>query len=203
MMLASPRCWAALLPALVLAAASVARAEPASLESYLQIRRELAEKPESSDVARLERRAGALRAALLRVAGRDSRVLATLERRPGFDVGGSLRLARLAVRDGRVTLEAFGGGQRGEPDWERAGEIAPEAFLALLGRLLDDPAVFGGLPGQVFDPNAPGPRRAAVLRLAIGEEEWALEALYGTPYERLSAVAAAVVEFARSIPLLP
>ncbi len=59
------------------------------------------------------------------------------------------------------------------------------------------------MPDQRFDPNAPGPRRAVAVTVVIGEEAREAAALWGPPYERLSAVAAAVVEFARAIPLLP
>lgn len=205
---AHPRRWAAPLIVLLLCGLSGARAglacaQPASLESYLAVRRQLVERSDRPDRAQLERRSAELREALLRAATRSSRLLVMLERRPDDEAAGELRLARVVARDGRVTVEALGGARAQAPEWERAGELAPDAYQALVGRLLDDPTVTAGFPRQAFDPNAPGPRKAAVLRLAIGDEEWVLEALYGVPYERLSAVATAVVEFARAIPLLP
>ncbi|HET8576748.1 MAG TPA: hypothetical protein VFO18_06605, partial [Methylomirabilota bacterium] len=171
--------------------------------SYLAIRRQLAARADSPDRAGLERQSAELRAALLSAAGRGSRLFVSLERRPDYDGAAEVRLARLVARDGRVTIEAMSGARPQSPAWERAGEIAPDAYVALVGRLLDDPTVTAGLPRPIFDPNAPGPRKAATLRLAIGDEEWALEALTGVPFERLSAVVAAVLEFCRIIPVLP
>jgi hypothetical protein len=200
---AHPRRWAALLLVLVLAGAGPACAQPASLEGYLALRRQLVERADGPDRAGLERRSAELRAALLSAAGRRSRLFVSLERRPDYEATAEVRLARLAARDGQATIEAMSGARTQSPGWERAGEIEPDAYVALIGRLLDDPTVTAGLPPPTFDPNAPGPRKAAVLRLAIGEEEWTLEALSGAPYERLSAVVAAVIEFCRIIPLLP
>jgi len=81
--------------------------------------------------------------------------------------------------------------------------VETDAYLAVLARLLRDPAVAGDWPPPRFDPNAPGPRRAVVLQLAIGEDERAMQALDGPPYERLAALAGPLLEFCRSVPLRP
>ncbi len=200
---APSRLWAALLLALVLAGAGPLDAQPVSLESYLTLHRRLAESSDEADRARLERLVAELRGALLRSATESSRVFVALERRPDAESAGEVGVARLVAVDETVTVEAMGGTRAHTPEWERAGELSLDAYLALMARLLDDSTVTAGFPLQSFDPNAAGPRRAAMLRLAIGDEEWALSALYGAPYERLSAIAAAVVELCRVVPLLP
>jgi hypothetical protein len=200
---AASRLWAALLLALVLAGAGPVGAQPVSLERYLTLHRRLADSPDEADRARLEHLVAELRGALLRSAAESSRVFVALERRPDAESGGEVGVARLVAVDETVTVEAMGGARAPTPEWERAGELSLDAYLALMARLLDDSTVTAGFAPQSFDPNAPGPRRAAMLRLAIGDEEWALSALYGAPYERLSAIAAAVVEFCRVVPLEP
>lgn len=136
-------------------------------------------------------------------AGRRSQLLVVAERRRDYEASPEIQVARLVARDGRVTLEALQGPRPQSPDWERAGEVEPDAYLAVLRRLLDDSTFLAEWPAQRFDPNAPGPRRAVTLRLAIGDEERELVALSGTPYERLRAVAAALLEFCRLVPLRP
>jgi hypothetical protein len=200
---APSRVWAALLLALVLAGADPLDAQPVSLESYLTLHRRLAESSDEADRARLGRLVAELRGALLRSAAESSRVFVALERRPDAESAGEVGMARLVALDETVTVEAMGGARAQTPEWERAGELPLDVYLALMARLLDDSTVSAGFPPQSFDPNASGPRRAAMLRLAIGDEEWALSALYGAPYERLSAIAAAVVELCRAIPLKP
>jgi hypothetical protein len=79
--------------------------------------------------------------------------------------------------------------------------VETDAYLALLDRLLRDAALAGEWPAPRFDPNAPGPRRAVVVRLAIGEDEREMQALDGPPYERLAALAGALLQFCRSVPL--
>jgi hypothetical protein len=151
--------------------------------------------------AALERQAGLALDTLLAAARRDSRLLIMMEQRRGYDTAPSLQTARLVARDGRVTLQALAGPRPQSPDWERAGVVEAAAYLAVLDRLLRDPALAGDWPPPRFDPNAPGPRRAIVVRLAIGEGEREMQALDGSPYERLAELAAAVLEFCRSVPL--
>jgi hypothetical protein len=167
------------------------------------LHRRLAESPDDAERARLERLVVELRGALLRSAAQSSRVFVALERRPDAEGAGEAGLARLVAADETVTVEALGGAGAQAPEWERAGELSLDVYLALMARLLDDATVTAGFPPQSFDPNAPGPRRAAMLRLAIGDEEWELSALYGAPYERLSAIAVAVIELCRIVPLEP
>jgi hypothetical protein len=89
------------------------------------------------------------------------------------------------------------------PTWERAGEIEESAYLGLVSQLLDSPALLEEWPPQVLDPNEPGPRRAVVLRLVLGEEERVRQALRGEPYESLAAVAQTILEFSRTVSLSP
>ena len=102
-----------------------------------------------------------------------------------------MQTARLVAREGRVTLQALAGPRPQSPDWERAGVVETDAYLAVLDRLLRDPALAGDWPAPRFDATAPGPRRAIVVQLAIGEDERELQALAGLPYERLAALAGA------------
>jgi hypothetical protein len=145
--------------------------------------------------ARLER----ARVALATTAARHSRVIAVADRRD-FEEPAERLVVRLVGRDGVVTVEALARVGRSSPAWERAGEIAPGVYVALVMRLLDSPAVIADQPVQTFDPNAPGPRRAVSLRLVVGEEERALQALRGAPYEAIQPLVALVLEFARSAP---
>jgi hypothetical protein len=112
-----------------------------------------------------------------------------------------VQTARLVAREGRVTLQALAGPRAQSPDWARAGVVETDAYLAALDRLLRDPALAADWPAPRFDPNAPGPRQAIVVRLAIGEDEREMQALAGAPYERLAALASALLEFCRSVPL--
>ena len=193
--------WAAAL-LLLLAAVPPAAAQAASLADYIQLRQSLARSPSAPAHEELERRAARLRGELLAAAARSSRVIVLSEQQRGYEVEGRRQVVRLVGRAGRVTLEALESAA-GPAGWERAGELEPAAYLGLVGRLLDEPALLDDLPEQRFDPNAPGPRRAVTVTVVIGEEAREAAALTGPPYERLSVVAAAVIEFARSIPLLP
>lgn len=139
------------------------------------------------------------RAALAVAASRRSRVVAVADRRD-FDEPSERLVVRLVGRDGVATVEALARVGRGGPAWERAGEVATEVYVALIMRLLEAPAVIADQPPQTFDPNVPGPRRAVSLRIVIGEEERALQALRGAPYEAIQPLVALVLEFARSAP---
>jgi hypothetical protein len=176
-------------------------AQPVALDDYVRMRRSLDAARDGAARAALERQAGLALDTLLAAARRDSRLLIMMEQRRGYDTAPSLQTARLVARDGRVTLQALAGPRPQSPDWERAGVVEAAAYLAVLDRLLRDPALAGDWPPPRFDPNAPGPRRAIVVRLAIGEGEREMQALDGSPYERLAELAAAVLEFCRSVPL--
>jgi hypothetical protein len=145
--------------------------------------------------ARVER----ARAALAAGAVRRSRVVAIADRRD-FEEPAERLVVRLVGRDGVATVEALGRVGRTGPAWERAGEIAIEVYRALVMRLLEAPAVIADHPVQVFDPNAPGPRRAVALRIVVGDEERGLQALRGAPYEAIQRLVALVTEFARVAP---
>jgi hypothetical protein len=178
-------------------------AQPVALDDYVQLRRSLAAAPDDAARAALERQAGEALDALLAAARHRSRLLILAERRGGHDTAPALETARLVARDGRVTLQALAGPRPQSPDWERAGFVEMGAYLAVLDRLLRDPALAGDWPAPRFDPNAPGPRRAVVVQLAIGDHEREMQALDGPPYERLAALAGALLAFCRSVPLQP
>jgi hypothetical protein len=169
------------------------------LTAWVRLRQYLAS-PEGAGAAeapapRLER----ARSALLAAAGRRSRVIAIADRRD-FDEPAERLVVRLVGRDGIATVEALARVGRTGPAWERAGEIATEVYVALVMRLLEAPAVLADPPAQAFDPNAPPPRRAVALRIVVGEEERALQALRGAPYDAIQPLVALVLEFARTAP---
>jgi hypothetical protein len=165
------------------------------------MRRALHAVPDRSARAALERQVGAAHDALLATARRSSRLVILMERRRDYEMAPAVQTARLVAREGRVTLQALAGPRPQSPDWERAGVVETDTYLAVLDRLLRDPALAGDWPTPRFDANAPGPRRAIVVRLAIGEDEREMQALAGAPYERLAALAGPLLEFCRSVPL--
>ena len=126
------------------------------------------------------------------------------ESRSSADVPAERHVLRLAARDGCVTLEGVSGGRVQSPVWERASrEVPVTAYLDLVRRLLDARAFRVDVPSQGLDPGAPGLRRAAALRLVIGDEERSLQALRGSAYEDLAELVAVVFEFARGVAMLP
>jgi hypothetical protein len=100
-------------------------------------------------------------------------------------------------------VEALSGARVTAPAWERAGDIDETAYVGLVSQLLDSPALLEEWPSQVLDPNEPGPRRAVMLRLVLGEEERVRQALRGEPYDNLSAVAQLIVDFAHTVEAKP
>jgi hypothetical protein len=180
-----------------------AAAQPVALDDYIQMRRALHAAPDGAARASLERQAAAARDALLVAARRSSRLVIQVERRRGYETAPAVQTARLVAREGRVTLQALAGPRPQSPDWERAGVVETDAYLAVLDRLLGDPALAGDWPAPRFDANAPGPRQAIVVRLAIGEDEREMQALAGPAYERLAVLAGALLEFCRAVPLHP
>ncbi len=173
------------------------------LAAYIRLRQYLATDREPTDRESLVERAGRARDALLAGAARFSRLLASAERQPGADYVGERQIVRVAAREGDVSIEGLIGVRLESPLWRRAEEIPLGPYLDLVRRLLDTSAVLGHFPAQAFDPNEAGPRRAAVLRLIIGDEERRLEALRGEPYDRLKETVELVVDFARRVPALP
>ena len=77
------------------------------------------------------------------------------------------------------------------------------AYLDLVRILLEAPAMRTVLPPPPSDPDGPGGHRAVTLRLVVGDEEWAAEASRGQSYDALGALAARVLDSARSVALLP
>jgi hypothetical protein len=178
-----------------------AAAQPVALDDYLQMRRSLDMARDGGARAVLEPPAAAALDRLLAAARRSSRLVILTERRPGYETTPAVQMARLVAREGAVTLQALAGPRPQSPEWERAGVVGTDAYLAVLDRLLRDPVLAADWPVPRFDPNAPGPRQAIVVRLAIGEDEREMQALAGAPYERLAALASALLEFCRSVPL--
>jgi hypothetical protein len=170
------------------------------LLAYIRLRQYLAREPQAVDRLAVEDRIARSRDALLTTAARFSRVLAWVERRPDATAPGERYLARIAARDQEVSAEGLIGPRIDSPVWRRAEEIQLGPYLDMVRRLLETPAMLDESPPQAFDANAPGPRRAAVVRLVIGEEERRLEALRDLPLERLSDVVGAVIEFVRTAP---
>jgi hypothetical protein len=173
------------------------------LTAFIRLGQFLEREPGAADREVLAARLARSRDALVAGAARRSRVMTTSERRPDYEGGSERLVVRLAARDRRATLEALAGFRIQSPLWERAGEVPLPAYLDLMRRLLDAPALRSEIPSQSFDPNAPGPRRAVTLRLVIGDEEWSLQALRGDPFERLNELTAWIVEFARTVAMVP
>jgi hypothetical protein len=171
------------------------------LAAWVRLRQYLAAVPAAPDRSELEGRAARARNALVALAPRRSRLVATSDRRD-FDEPPERRIVRLVARDGRATIEALAQADRSAAPWERAGELALDTYLRLVARLLDAPAIAANFPVQVFDPNEVGPRRAVALRIVMGEEERRIQALRGTPYDEIRALVADVLEFARTAPLV-
>jgi hypothetical protein len=178
-------------------------AQPVALDAYVALRRSVEAAPDAAARQHLERQAEAAREILLAAAPAGSRLLVMMDRRGGSEAAPLLETARLVARDGRITLQALGGPRPQSPDWERAGLVAPAAYLAVMDRLLRDPVLVADWPPPRLDPNAPGPRRAVVVRLAIGEDEQEMQAVAGPGFERLAGLAARLLEFCRTVPLEP
>ena len=178
-------------------------AQPVTLDDYIQIRRFFEATRDETTRARLEHQAAAAHGTLLATARRSSRLMILSEQRSGYETAARLQTARLVAREGHVTLQALTGPRPQSPDWERAGVVETDAYLAMLAALLRDPALVGEWPVPRFDANTPGPRRAIVVRLTIGEGDREMQALVGPPYERLAALVGTLLEFCRTVPLRP
>jgi hypothetical protein len=171
--------------------------------AYVRLRQYLAAAPGAADREALQHRIARARRMLLETAARQSRVIALTETRVSWEAPGERQVIRLVARQGRATVEALSGVRVTSPAWERAGEIDEAAYVALVSQLLDSPALLEESPPQILDPNEPGPRRAVVLRLVLGEEERVRQALRGPSYERLDSLAQMILDFARSVQVKP
>ncbi len=173
------------------------------LTAYVRLRQYQAAAPGAADREAVQARIVKARRMLLGTVARQSRVIVLTESRPSGDSPGDRQVIRLVARSGRAMVEALSGVRVTAPAWERAGDIDESAYVALVSRLLDSPALLEEWPPQVMDPNEPGPRRAVVLRLVVGGEERVRQALRGEPYENLSALAQTILEFSRTVSLSP
>lgn len=173
------------------------------LAAYVRLRQYQAAMPGAADREALQARIDKARRMLLDTAARQSRVIVLTETRPSWETPGDRQVIRLVARPGRVTVEALSGVRVTTPSWERAGEIEEGAYVALVSRLLDSPALLEEWAPQVLDVNEPGPGHAVVLRLVVGGEERVRQALRGDPYEHLAALARTILEFSRTISLSP
>jgi len=171
--------------------------------AYVRLRQYLAAAPGAADREALQHRIARARRMLLETAARQSRVIALTETRVSWEAPGERQVIRLVARQGRATVEALSGVRVTSPAWERAGEIDEAAYVALVSQLLDSPALLEESPPQILDPNEPGPRRAVVLRLVLGEEERVRQALRGPSYEGLDSLAQMILDFARSVQVKP
>jgi len=116
------------------------------LSAYVRLRQYLSRAPFAADRPGLEERVARARDRLLDSAAKFSRVSASVERRPEDDAGGERRVARVAARDGEVSIEGMSGLQLDAPIWRRAEEIPLGPYLGLVRRLLDAPALIDDVP---------------------------------------------------------
>jgi hypothetical protein len=169
------------------------------LAAYVRLRQYLAAAPGAPGREALQARIVKARRTLLETAARQSRVIVLTETRPSWEAPGERQVIRLVARQGRATVEALAGVRATAPAWERAGEIDEAAHVGLVSQLLDSAALLEEWPPQALDPNEPGPRRAVMMRLVVGEEERVRQALRGEPYEALSALAEMILDFSRTV----
>jgi hypothetical protein len=169
------------------------------LAAYVRLRQYLAAAPGAAGREVLQARIVKARRTLLETAARQSRVIVLTETRASWEAPGERQVIRLVARPGRATVEALSGVRATAPAWERAGEIDEADYVGLVSQLLDSPALLEERPPQLVDPNEPGPRRAVILRLVVGEEERVRQALRGEPYGALSALAEMILDFSRTV----
>jgi hypothetical protein len=137
------------------------------------------------------------------LAPRQSRIIVLTETRPSLESPGERQVMRLVARQGRAMAEALSGTRVAKPAWERAGDIDEGAYVTLVGKVLDAPALLQDWPAQAVDPNEPGPHRSVMLRLVLGGEERIRQAMRGEPYESLQALAEMILDFPRTVQAKP
>lgn len=173
------------------------------LAAYVRLSQYLSTMPGVAGRGELQSRIDRARRTLLEIATRQSRVIVLTETRPSWEAPGERQVTRLVARDGRATVEALSGVRVSAPAWERAGQIDEGAYVGLVARLLESPALLDESPPQILDPNEPGPRRAVMLRLVLGPEERVRQALRGEPYDKLQALAQIILDFSRTVQTVP
>jgi len=173
------------------------------LAAYVRLSQYVAATPGAAGHGELQGRIDRARRALLEIAARQSRVIVLTETRPSLESPGDRQVIRLVARDGRATVEALSGIRVPAPAWERAGQIDEGAYVGLVARLLESPALLDEFPPQSPDPNEPAPHRAVMLRLVLGPEERVRQALRGQPYDTLQALAQIVLDFSRTVQTSP
>ena len=171
------------------------------LTAYLRLSQFLGDQPAAPGRDDAVERAARAREALLSDAAQFSRLSIVVERRADDGSVTERQLVRVAARAGDVSIEGTGDKAGDARRWRRADEIPTAPYIALLRRLLDAPAAFADVPAQSGDVVATSGATIA-MRLAIGDEDRRLHADRGEPYQRLRAVADAVLAFARTVPSL-
>lgn len=173
------------------------------LAAYVRLRQFLIAVPGAAGRDVLQARIDKARRTLLELAPRQSRMIVLTETRPSVESPGERQVMRLVARQGRAVAEALSGARVAEPGWERAGDIDEGAYVTLVGKVLDSPALLQDWPAQAVDPSEPPPHRSVMVRLVVGGEERVRHALRGEPYESLQALAQMVLEFPRTMPARP
>ncbi len=173
------------------------------LAAYVRLRQYLIAVPGAAGRDVLQARIDRARRTLLELAPRQSRIIVLTETRPTLEAAGDRQVMRLVARQGRAMAEALSGTRVAVPAWERAGDIDEAAYVTLVGKVLDSPALLQDWPAQAADPSEPGPHRSVMIRLVVGEEERVRQALRGEPYESLQALAQMILDFPRTVQAKP
>jgi len=173
------------------------------LAAYVRLSQYLSAMPGAAGREQIQVRIDRARRVLLDIAARQSRVIVLTETRHSWEASGERQVIRLVAKDGRATVEALSGVRVTAPAWERAGQIEEGAYVGMIARLLESPALLDEYPPQILDPNEPGPRHAVVLRLVLGPEERVRQALRGEPFDKLQALAQLILDFSRTVQTAP
>ena len=173
------------------------------LAAYVRLRQYLIAVPGAAGRDVLQARIDKARRTLLELAPRQSRIIVLTETRPSLESPGERQVMRLVARQGRAMAEALSGTRVAVPAWERAADIDEGAYVTLVGKVLDAPALLQDWPAQAVDPGVPGPHRSVMLRLVLGGEERVRQAMRGEPYESLQALAEMILDFPRTVQAKP
>ena len=171
--------------------------------AYVRLRQYLIAVPDAAGRDVLQARIDKARRTLLEIAPRQSRIIVLAETQPTAEAPGERQVLRLVARQGRATVEALSGTRIAVPAWQRAGDIDEAAYVTLVGKVLDSPALLQDWSAQALDPTEPGPHRSIMLRLVLGEEERARQAQRGEPYGSLQALAQMILDFPRTEQVRP